>query len=88
MTGVARGLNRASYAAYAGRMTIEDIIALSVAERLALIERLWDSLADGDVPITATQRAELEDRIATFEQERSRGTTWDELKVELAARAR
>ena len=68
-------------------MTIEDIIALSASERLALIERLWDSLAEGDVALTTAQRAELEDRIATFEQERPHGITWDALKAELAARA-
>jgi putative addiction module component (TIGR02574 family) len=68
-------------------MTVEDIIALSASERLALIERLWDSLAEGDVPLATAQRAELEDRIATFDQERPRGITWDALKAELAARA-
>jgi putative addiction module component (TIGR02574 family) len=83
----ARGLNRASHAAYADVMTTEDIISLSAAERLALIERLWDSLAEGDVPLTIARRAELEDRIATFEQERLRGMTWDALKAELGARA-
>jgi putative addiction module component (TIGR02574 family) len=79
-------LDRASHAAYAGGMTIEDIISLSAEERLALIERLWDSLAEDDVPLSAAQRAELEDRVATFEQERPRGITWDALKAELAAR--
>jgi len=68
-------------------MTVEDITSLSAAERLALIERLWDSLADDDVSLSAAQRAELEERVATFEQERPRGTTWDALKAELAARA-
>ena len=68
-------------------MTIEDIISLTAAERLALMERLWDSLAESDVPLTAAQRAELEDRVAMFEQERPVGIAWDALKAELAARA-
>lgn len=84
---MARGLDRASYGAYARMMTIGDILSLSAAERLALVERLWDSLAEDDVPLSAAQRAELEDRVATFEQERPRGMTWDALKAELAARA-
>jgi len=85
--GAPRGLDRAGCAAYAGRMTIEDIISLSAAERLALIGRLWDSLTEDDVPLSAAQCAELEERVATFEQERPRGSTWDALKAELAARA-
>ncbi len=68
-------------------MTIEDIIYLTAAERLVLMERLWDSLAENDVPFTATQLDDLEDRVATFEHERPSGITWDALKAELAARA-
>ena len=68
-------------------LTVEDITSLGPPERLALIERLWDSMADTDVPLSAAQRTELEDRLATFDEERSRGVTWDELKAELAARA-
>jgi putative addiction module component (TIGR02574 family) len=68
-------------------LTIEDIKSLSPPERLALIERLWDSMAEPDVPLSAAQRVELESRLASFEEERSRGITWDELKAELIARA-
>ena len=68
-------------------LTVEDITSLSPPERLALIERLWNSMADTDIPLSAAQRAELEDRLVSFDEERSRGVTWDELKAELAARA-
>ena len=68
-------------------LTVEDIASLSPPERLALIEQLWDSMADADIPLSHAQRAELEDRLASFEEDRSRGVTWDELKSELAARA-
>ncbi len=68
-------------------LTLDDIEHLSADERLTLIGRLWDSLADADVPLPAAQRAELENRIASFERERSQGVTWDELKAELARRA-
>jgi len=68
-------------------LTVEDITSLSPPERLALIERLWDSMADTDIPLSAAQRAELEDRLVSFDEERSRGVTWDELKAELATRA-
>ena len=68
-------------------LTLDDIRHLSPHERLALIGELWDSLADAEVPLRAAQRAELEDRLAGFEEERGRGVGWDELTAELAARA-
>jgi putative addiction module component (TIGR02574 family) len=49
--------------------------------------QLWDSMADTDIALSAAQQAELEDRLVSFDEERSRGVTWDELKAELAARA-
>jgi putative addiction module component (TIGR02574 family) len=40
-----------------------DIERLSPAERLDLIERLWDSLSEDDVPVTDAQHRELERRL-------------------------
>lgn len=68
-------------------LTVEDITSLSPPERLALIERLCDSMADTDMRLPASQRTEFEDRLVSFDEERSRGVSWDELKAELAARA-
>ena len=67
-------------------LTPDDVARLSVDERLDLIGQLWDSLADGDVPITPAQRAELDHRLASFADDRARAVTWEELKAELSAR--
>ncbi len=56
---------------------------MSVDDRLALIGRLWDSLDDGDVPVTAAQREELERRLAEPEDERVGTVTWTELRAAL-----
>ena len=68
------------------QLTPAEITRLSPEERLHLIEQLWDSLEDEDVPLPPAQAAELERRLATFEEDRSRAVGWDELKVELARR--
>jgi putative addiction module component (TIGR02574 family) len=68
-------------------LTLDDIDHLSADERLALIGRLWDSLTDTDLPLPDAQRVELENRLASFELERQRGVTWEDLKAELTARA-
>ncbi len=67
-------------------ITPEEITRLSPEERLALIELLWDSLGDSDVPVPPAQRAELERRLESFEQDRAGAVTWDQLKAELARR--
>ena len=67
-------------------ITPEEINRLSPQERLALIEQLWDSLDDFDVPVSPAQRAELERRLESFEQDRAGAVTWDQLKAELARR--
>jgi putative addiction module component (TIGR02574 family) len=66
----------------------QELVRLSPQERLTLIEQLWDSLADGDVPVTASQRAEIERRMADFPNDSLHAITWDELKAELLKRTR
>ena len=68
------------------RLTPDDVTRLSVRERLDLIGQLWDSLAEDDVQLTAAQRAELDRRLATLENDRSRAVTWEELKTDLSSR--
>jgi putative addiction module component (TIGR02574 family) len=68
------------------QLTHEEIIRLSPEERLSLIEQLWDSLDESDIPVTAAQKAELTRRLATFEHDRAEAVTWDSLKAELARR--
>jgi len=67
-------------------ITPDEINRLSPQERLTLIEQLWDSLDDADVPVSPVQRAELERRLGSFEKDRGAAVTWDQLKVELARR--
>ena len=68
-------------------ITHDEITRLSPEERLTLIGELWDSLDPVDVPVTPTQRAELRRRLDTFEQDRSGGITWEQLRAQLARRA-
>jgi putative addiction module component (TIGR02574 family) len=52
------------------RCAITELARLSPRQRLDLIESLWESLDDEDVPVTDAQRAELDQRIAGFDQDR------------------
>jgi len=70
------------------QLTVQEINRLSPQERLRLIEQLWDSLSDQDVPVPAEQQAELARRLATVADDRSQAITWKSLKAELARRCR
>ena len=56
-----------------------NIEELSPDERLRLLERLWDSLSDDDVPLTSSQRAELDHRLDNLEKDGPNGIPWEEV---------
>jgi len=64
----------------------DELARLTPPERLTLISQLWDSLEDDQFPLTAAQRAELDRRLETLDQDRREGITWAALKTELEQR--
>jgi putative addiction module component (TIGR02574 family) len=67
-------------------LTQDELVRLTAPERLALISQLWDSLEDDHLPLTASQRVELDQRLASLDQDRREGITWATLKAELEQR--
>ena len=63
-----------------------ELARLSPRQRLELIESLWESLDDKDMPVTDAQRAELDRRIASFDQDREHAVPWEEFEAELRQR--
>ncbi len=61
------------------------IEGLSVAERLILVEELWDSIA-ASTPITDAQRAELDRRLADHEANPDDVVSWEEVHSSISAR--
>ena len=61
---------------------------LSVEDRLAVAEQLWDSVAADleRLPLTPAQRAELERRVAAADANPSEGVPWDTIRAEARAR--
>jgi putative addiction module component (TIGR02574 family) len=59
---------------------------LSSAEKLELINELWDSLEAQDVPLTPEQMDELDRRIAGADAEP--GIPWEEVAARLERRLR
>ena len=62
-----------------------DVSNLTVAERIILVEEIWDSIvAQGEsFEITEAQRKELDLRVESREGSQESGTSWEELKSKL-----
>ena len=67
-----------------------DIGGLSLDERLRLVERLWESLAETlqSSPLTPPQRAELDRRLDNIDRDGAIGIPWDEMVTRLRTTGR
>ena len=63
----------------------QEILRLPASERLQLLEELWESLrSEPDaLPLTEEQKAELDRRIARYEQDPDSASPWEEVRARL-----
>ena len=68
------------------KISMTDVLELSVAERIQLVEDIWDSIskASEPAPLTPTQRQELDRRLESHRKNPSSGSTWTEVKRRVA----
>ncbi|HVA14814.1 MAG TPA: addiction module protein [Stellaceae bacterium] len=68
---------------------VTELLKLSPAERIALAEELWDSVATHPEelpPLSDAQRAEIERRIEAHKRDPSIALSWDDVRARLRAR--
>ena len=65
--------------------SLDEIRRLSVAERLKLVEDIWDSIveATGDPALTEAQRLELRRRLQEFARDPHAVRTWEDVRKSL-----
>jgi putative addiction module component (TIGR02574 family) len=68
----------------------KELFQLSAAERLELVEELWDSIADEDkaLELTPEQREDLDRRLAEADADPTGGSPWDEVRERIRHRKR
>jgi putative addiction module component (TIGR02574 family) len=68
------------------RPKLSDILDLSVAERIELVQDIWDSIAEmpEDLVLTEEQKAELDARSAKLRKNPESGILWEDVKASLA----
>ena len=66
---------------------LEDVKALTVAERIELAEAIWDTVAEDagiDVlPVSEAHRQELDRRLEDLDENPSAGSSWEEVRSRL-----
>lgn len=64
---------------------MDEIKRLSVAERIRLVQDIWDSIAaDRNAqPLGTAEREELDRRLRAFERDPSGTKTWSEVREDL-----
>ena len=68
----------------------DELFRLSAAERLELIEELWDSIADDDavLDLTPEQREDLRRRVTEADADPTGGSLWEEVRERIRQRQR
>jgi putative addiction module component (TIGR02574 family) len=61
------------------------IFEMSVAQRLLLVEDIWDSIAENPdaVPLTDSQKKELDKRLNAYYENPGAGKSWTEVKEKI-----
>ena len=65
--------------------TLNEIAALSIEDRIRLVQAIWDSIAAEQTypDLTEAQKRELDDRIDDYEMNPDNILTWEEIKASI-----
>jgi putative addiction module component (TIGR02574 family) len=59
---------------------------LSIAERILVVEQIWDSIAaeESSLPVTPSQQSELDRRLAAWQEGRGEdGSSWEAVRMRI-----
>ena len=62
---------------------VQNILKLSTAERLLLLEEVWNSILPNEITIKDSHKKELDKRLARMKRGETIFFTWDEVKKNL-----
>jgi len=67
---------------------MSDVLELPVADRLRLVEAIWDSIAEcpEQLELSEAQRAELDRRLEAWRENPEAGSPWQEFKTKILQR--
>lgn len=71
-------------------MQVSEILQLSVAERVQIVEDIWDSISRNpeELPLSETEKLELDNRLESYKENPVEGIEWETLKKNLSLQGR
>jgi len=71
------------------RLAKEDILNLSISERIQLVEDIWDSIVElpEAVVLTDDQKRELDNRLDAYHLDPNEGSPWEQVRQRIQKRA-
>ena len=64
---------------------MQDITEMSVAERILMVEKIWDSMDHDNIEPPASHYEELDRRLARFERGETTFFSWADIKKDVRA---
>lgn len=71
------------------KITLADVLAMPIAERILLVEDIWDSIAavPDAIPLPDDQREELDRRLDAYHAKPEAGSPWEAVKARIRKQA-
>ena len=65
---------------------VAEIFELSVAERIQIVEDIWDSISNTpeELPLSEAEKLKLDKRLESYRQNPNEGIKWETLKKNLS----
>lgn len=69
-------------------LAVENILGLSVSERIQLVEDIWDTVAElpEQILLTDEQRQELDRRLSAYQRNPEEGSLWSVVRERIRSR--
>jgi putative addiction module component (TIGR02574 family) len=67
---------------------MQDILKMSVPERILMVEAIWDSIAENDeqVELSAETKQLLDERLEAHKNNPEEGSSWEEVKARIKSK--
>ena len=67
-------------------MQVSEILQLSVAERIQIVEDIWDSISESpeSLSLSEADKLELDKRLESYKENPNAGIKWETLKKNLS----
>ncbi len=62
---------------------MQEILEMSVAERILMIEKIWDSIDHNTISLPVTHEQELDKRLERYNKGETTFVSWNDIKSEL-----